>query len=351
MTEPEPVLDAGLPVFVDGDTLTGGSVICQGQMYVLLEEFLDAMDDAAWSGSGTEGYKLTHLGVLYEFLPDGTLLADGNPIEMGDPLIRYQAKLWCPLEELCRILSVSLLYDESGGQYFCTSVGSGWDWERGVNIPILMYHGVSDNTWGAAELFVRPADLEAQIAWLLENGYDLITFEDWAHLEDYDKPVMLTFDDGYRDNYEELFPILQKYNAKATVFVITGSVDIHDTTLSYMQVREMAQSGLVSIQSHTYTHPHLDQCDEEELHQQMMNSKLMIARMTRYEPFVLCYPYGDRSDLSLEVTAEYFRFGLAMNGGLYTTGDEVYEIPRYYVSRYTSMAEFRAMVSGSGRES
>lgn len=347
-TEPEVILEAGLPVFADGDELAGGSVIYEDRIFVPIQAFLEALDHAQWSGDEENGYCLERLGRNFQFHRDNGFLIDGVPAPEVE-LLRYQGQIWIPIEEICEALSISLFFDDAGSQYFCTSVGTGWDWERGVKIPILMYHGVSDNTHGAAELFVRPADLEEQICWLLENGYDLITFEDWMHLEDFDKPVMLTFDDGYRDNYEELFPILKKYNVKATVFVITGSVDIHDTTLSYMQVREMAQSGLVSMQSHTYTHPHLDECSEEKLHHELLTSKLMLTRMTRYEPFVLCYPYGDRSELTVQVAQGYYRFGLDMNGGLCTTGDEVYQIPRFYVSRYTTMSEFQAMVSGSGR--
>lgn len=348
-TEPEVILEVGEPVYADGDLLASGTVIYEGVAYLKLSEFLSGLDGADYTGAEEAGFVLNRLGHAYRFAMDQEfVLVDGAPVSMEAPVIRYQKAIWVPVEEICKLLRISYLYDEAGARQFCTSTGSGWDWERGVKIPILMYHGVSDDIHGAAELFVSPEDMEEQIRYLVENGYDLITFEDWAHLEDFDKPVMLTYDDGYRDNYEELFPILQKYNVKVTVFVITGSVDIHDTTLSYMQVRELAQSGLVSIQSHTYTHPHLDECGEEKLQQEHLQSKLMLARMTGYEPFVLCYPYGDRDEASLEVTREHYRFGLAMNGGLCTTGDNAYELPRYYVSRYTSMDEFIAMVSHAG---
>lgn len=348
-TEPEVLLEVGEPVYTDGDLLESGTVIRDGVTYLKLSEFLRALDGADYGGSEEEGYVLTRLGRQFRFFADmEAVLVDGAQTGMNAPVIRYQKAIWVPVEEICSLLDISYLYDEAGARQFCTSVGTGWDWERGVKIPILMYHGVSDDTWGASELFVSPANMEAQIKYLVENGYDLITFEDWGRLSEFDKPVMLTYDDGYRDNYEELFPILQKYNVKVTVFVITGSVDIHDTTLSYMQVRELAQSGLVSIQSHTYTHPHLDECGEEKLQQEHLQSKLMIARMTGYEPFVMCYPYGDRDEASLEVTREHYRFGLAMNGGLCTTTDNGYELPRYYVSRYTPMDEFIAMVSHAG---
>lgn len=246
------------------------------------------------------------------------------------------------------MMNISLLSDPAKETLYCTSVAVDWDWELGVKIPILMYHGVTDDVWGAEELFVSPSDMESQIQYLVENGYDTITFEDWSHLEDFDKPVMLTFDDGYLDNYEELFPILQKYNAKATIFVITTSVDRDERTMTAQQAWEMHQSGLVSIQSHTFNHPHLSECDAEELEKQMLWSKLHVARMTGYEPFVVCYPYGDSDPEARAVASEYYNFGLNMTGGLYTTSADVFQIPRFYVARNTSLSEFIDMVDEAG---
>ena len=82
-----------------------------------------------------------------------------------------------------------------------------------------MYHAVSDDLWGYWDLFVSPETMEQELLYLQENGYETIWFEDLSHVEDFEKPVILTFDDGYDDNYTELFPLLQKYNAQATIFV------------------------------------------------------------------------------------------------------------------------------------
>ena len=351
-TEPpvtEPALEAGMSVTTDGDELGSGSVICEGVTYVKAGEFLEALDGAQFSGNDTDGYTLSWKGAEYAFLPETEgLLRDGAVTVLSSPILTWQKAVWIPVEEICAVLGISVLSDEETGMLYCTAAAGTWEFPSGVKIPVLMYHGVTDDTWGEPELFVSPSDMEEQIRYLVENGYDTITFEDWSHLEDFDKPVMLTFDDGYLDNYQELFPILQKYNAKATIFVITTSVDRDERTMTSEQAREMAASGLVSIQSHTYNHPHLSECDETQLHKQMRWSYYAITRMTGYEPFVICYPYGDSDQLARDVAMEYYRFGLNMTGGLYTTGTDESQITRYYVARSTSLSEFISMVEGAG---
>ena len=349
-TEPESVLESGVTVVSDGDVLASGSVISDGITYVKAEEFFSALDDGEYAFDEELGHTLLWDGTEYAVRPGNEgLIQDGKTLVLGSPVLTRRDGIWVPLEELCLMLNLSVLEDPAKETVYCTAVATDWTWETGVRVPILMYHGVTDDTWGAEELFVSPSDMEAQIKYLVENGYDTITFEDWAHLEDFDKPVMLTYDDGYLDNYEELFPILQKYNAKATIFAITVSVDKDERTMTSEQAWEMHHSGLVSIQSHTYNHPHLSECTAEELHNQMLWSKLHVARMTGYEPFVICYPYGDSDAEAREIAAQYYSFGLNMTGGLYTTSSDVFQIPRYYVARNTSLSEFIDMVDEAGR--
>lgn len=214
----------------------------------------------------------------------------------------------------------------------------------GKEIPVLMYHAVSDVCWGSTELFVSPSVLDEQIAALLENGYTPITFEDFDRLQTIDKPVMLTFDDGYDDNYDNLFPILQKYHVKATVFMIVNDIG-KNHKLTEEEITEMSSSGLVSIQSHTMSHGYLGDMNEEQLDYEMSQSKLQLARLTGKEPFVLCYPSGSYSDLSLEKTAQYYEYGIMMNGGMYTTGNDRCAISRFYVPRGLSAEDLLTKIS------
>lgn len=136
--------------------------------------------------------------------------------------------------------------------------------EISTQVPILMYHHLSEDVTNSE--MVSPAQFEAQIRALSEAGYTGVSFDE---LQAYvlqgeplpEKPVVITFDDGYRSNYTLAYPILQKYNMKAAIFAIGvsfGKDHYKDTDYAITphfgaaEAAEMAASGLVSIQSHTY---------------------------------------------------------------------------------------------------
>ena len=136
--------------------------------------------------------------------------------------------------------------------------------EISTRVPILMYHHLSEDVTNSE--MVSPALFEAQIRALSEAGYTGVSFDE---LQAYvlrgeplpDKPVVITFDDGYESNYTLAYPILQKYNMKATIFAIGvsfGKDHYKDTDYAITphfgaaEAAEMTASGLISIQSHTY---------------------------------------------------------------------------------------------------
>ncbi len=160
-------------------------------------------------------------------------------------------------------------------------------------------------------------------------------------------PVILTFDDGYDDNYTELFPLLQKYNAKATIFVIPKAIGTpHKMTAE--QVQELSAAGLVSIQSHTYSHGNLSTMDEQTLIFEMEQSQGYLAALTGQVPYAVCYPEGTRSELSIEVARRYYAYGLLMNGQLYNTSDDPMRVKRFYVPRGYDLGSFRWSVQDAG---
>ena len=136
--------------------------------------------------------------------------------------------------------------------------------EISTQVPILMYHHLSEDVTNSE--MVSPEQFEAQIRALSEAGYTGVSFDE---LQAYvlrgeplpEKPVVITFDDGYRSNYTLAYPILQKYGMKATIFAIGvsfGTDHYKDTDYAITphfgaaEAAEMTASGLISIQSHTY---------------------------------------------------------------------------------------------------
>lgn len=129
-------------------------------------------------------------------------------------------------------------------------------------IPILMYHSVLDTVSAEEQNSCVEIDVfEAQIKALLEAGYTPINFKT---LKDYleqksglpEKPIIITMDDGYLNNYENAYPIYQKYNIEATLFVSPYYMNEENTErhFGWSAAREMEASGLIDIQSHGYDH-------------------------------------------------------------------------------------------------
>ena len=248
-------------------------------------------------------------------------LSDAEALLDGLPSVSYLQQDYVPLADVEQTFGLEWGQEPDGLRYLAKRKTVG-EIPDGYNVPILMYHAVGDDIWGYSDLFVSTANMEAQLKWLQENGYETIWFSDLAHVEDYEKPVILTFDDGYDDNYTVLYPLLEQYQAKATIFVIGNAMgSAHKMTRE--QVYELAASGLVSIQSHTYTHGNLSAMDEETLRLEMERSNAALAAATGQIPYVLCYPEG--------------------------TGMDRYQVPRSYISRRTAIYDFNWYVGQAGK--
>ena len=183
--------------------------------------------------------------------------------------------LFAPLALLEDVLGLTCTASEDGKTLYYYEAAS-WDIPAGYSVPVLMYHAVSDETWGVTELFVRPSEMEAQLQYLQENGFTPIFFSDLSHVEDFEKPVLLTFDDGYKNNYEELFPLLQKVQHEGHHLCGHREPGQKSNFLTWDQAREMVQSGLVAIESHTVTHPDLDVQSRERQLQELEESQAKI---------------------------------------------------------------------------
>ena len=132
-----------------------------------------------------------------------------------------------------------------------------------AEVPVLMYHHIDQE--GNDSTAMTPALFEAQIAALAQAGYTAVFPDDLAAYVNQgkalpDKPIVITFDDGYRSNYKLLYPILQEYNVKACISIIVLMPDLPaDNFCFWSELQEMTDSGLVEIGSHSYRLHNLDE--------------------------------------------------------------------------------------------
>ena len=220
-----------------------------------------------------------------------------------------------------------------------------YDIPAGVKVPILMYHEISDTVRGSLDyLFVTPGSMRSQLQWLKDNNYETIHFSDLTRLSEFRKPIILTFDDGYEGNYTNLFPLLKEFNMKATIFVITDEIGSpHRMTAD--QIREISDSGLVSIQSHTKSHKKLNTLSDLQLAEECLRSKKEIRRITGLSPFVISYPEGWYSLQVISTVSSYYDFGIIDRLGPWKTNQQsYYSIPRTVIPRSFTLRQFAAAV-------
>ena len=219
-----------------------------------------------------------------------------------------------------------------------------------ATVPIFMYHFILDDygNFPDTENFLKPETLEEQLKYISENGYDTIYIDELDDLYKYDKPVALTFDDCFVYFYDNAFPLLKKYNQKATIFIITDYIN-GENYLTEDQLKEIADSGLVKIESHTKTHDYLDEMTYEEQLEQAVESKERLESITGQEVSVYCYPTGRYNQTTLDIIKDYYDFGLEMLGGVYDSDVDTnpYQIPRIYANRSMSLSTFASYLEQS----
>lgn len=188
-------------------------------------------------------------------------------------------------------------------------------------IPILMYHKVNpDPSVGGYGLRVTPRAFEREMRYLKTNGFHTVSLMDLADYYNKGKPlparpVVITFDDGYLDNYTYAFPILKKYGMTATIFVVADTIgginsfdyDSRRQPLNRMagweEIREMARAG-VTIGSHTLTHPHLTEVAPGSARREIEQSKKKLEQGLGSKVEVFCYPYGSYNSLTPRLVRE-----------------------------------------------
>lgn len=211
-----------------------------------------------------------------------------------------------------------------------------------AQVPILIYHHIRDfpgsNNPNDETFYVDPENLEAQLEYLRENNFTSISFTDLAnylagHFIMPAKPVIISFDDGLLNQYENALPVLKKYNFTATFFIFTNPIGRSKNYLTWEQVRELDSLGM-EIGSHGKYHLFFDRLDgDDRLVEEVIGSKKIIEQNLGKSIFALAYPFGtyDQQVLELVKEAGYSAARDIINGATHTKED-LYNLRGYFVT-------------------
>ena len=217
--------------------------------------------------------------------------------------------------------------------------------ERGV---VLMYHRVlPDTPYPGVDpgMFVTASTFEHNLR-LLRSRYELVTidaFGDWmAGQRQFTRPpCAITFDDGWRDNYEVAFPLLQRYDATATVFLVTSWIGRGDM-LDADRIAQMESAG-IAFGSHTVTHALLGQADRRTMQSELADSRTALERYVRRPSRWFCFPKGSHNREACDLARQFYDGAVTVRKGWVDRHDDRFTVKR--VGVHNDVAETAAMLA------
>ena len=208
----------------------------------------------------------------------------------------------------------------------------------------------------------KPADFQKQIE-LLQSRFDIVGLSDYVSgaLKGGNYAV-ITFDDGYEDNYEHAFPILDKLGVKATVFVTTGfvngEIDIAQDHIAYRglkplsweQIKRMSKSG-ISFGAHTHTHRILADISLKDAEQEISKSKKILESRLGQSVDTFAYPLGQRGTFNAQIVEllkkHHFKLACSTIWGGDNGGVDVFALRRIRIDAGDTIEDFKDKVSGA----
>ena len=223
-----------------------------------------------------------------------------------------------------------------------------------LRVPILVYHSVMPHHPGqTAEQRVLDVDdsvFVAQMRYLVDGGYHVVSFAALVDaLEGRDslpsRAVVITFDDGWENQYTHAFPILRRFGVTATFFVFTTPIGMDKKLMTWEQLRELQDAGM-TIGSHTRTHPILPDY-HAALHNEVAMSREDITQHLGRAPDFFAYPFGawDSASAAWARTAGY-RAARTYRGGAWNSPSDLYHLRAVPVTE--NMQAFERAVNGDG---
>lgn len=215
---------------------------------------------------------------------------------------------------------------------------------------ILMYHSVSD--WNHFTT-VSLSNFKRHLAYLAQRKIPVISLSELVRRlkarESLGGSVVITFDDGSRDNLTSALPALKKYGFPATVFVTTDWTGTTDEGLEYLsreEVRVLQSSSLVDIGSHTKSHPRLTALSSEVAEEEMRGAKRLLEEWLGKPCPLFAYPYGKYDERILSLTQRVgLEVAVTVKEGTVFPGAQILELPRVSIDRSTTFVQFKGKLS------
>lgn len=212
-------------------------------------------------------------------------------------------------------------------------------------IPILMYHMIGPDKDNDA---VINEDLfRAQMKLLKDKGFHPITMQElYLYVTEGkpvpEKPVVLTFDDGYKDTYTIVYPLLQEYHFPFTVYVNPGDVG---QRMTWEQLKEMHENGVV-IANHGFNHVPMDELSREEQKENILKGQEGLKEHLGITNVWFCYPYGAHNSDSQELVKELgLKTAVTMNPGWAHQGSDLTALPRIWIGNAVDLQHFEERIT------
>lgn len=216
------------------------------------------------------------------------------------------------------------------------------------SIPILMYHSIKYEKGN--ELRIPKDKFKQQMQYLKDDGFHPISFDELYSYYVFnealpDKPIVITFDDGYKDNYTNAYPVLKDLGFKATIFMITNSIGDTSDYITADQLKEMDKNG-IDIESHTVTHKYLSKLSYDEQKKELYDSKTKIEETLGKSVKYIAYPFGDYNDDTLKLTEQLgYKLAVTTKEGTSNKSQGIYKLKRVYISNNYSFEYYKKLVN------
>jgi len=216
-----------------------------------------------------------------------------------------------------------------------------------ASVPVLMYHSIGEEKNNDA--VISRERFAEQMEFLSREKFTTLTLDE---LYDYlsekkplpPKPVVLTFDDGYRDTYETAFPILKKYGLKSTLFVIASEIG---QRLTLEELKTMKAGGM-EIMSHSFTHNELGAMTPKQQAEEIIKSKQKLDSLLGQETRYFCYPNGSYNAETFRLLRENgFKLAVTINPGWVKPGDDLLTLQRVWIGNEIHLRYFEERITRS----